>query len=257
MAYEKELAFAKDLAKVAGGMIRDNFGLETEATWKSDHTPLTTTDIAINQLVIERVQATFAGDGVLGEEASYEAGRGRLWVVDPIDGTMPFTLGAPLSTFLLSLVVDGQPVLGIIYDPYLDRMFWAAKGHGTFLNKKQLHVSDEDTLTNNFLILSTRMGDGHKSVGELFNVLEDIKCKAFNFRSFGYGSAFVAAGRAVGAILGVPNTWDAVATKIIVEEAGGKVTDINGNERRYDGPGDGLLASNGKLHGKLLELLHV
>lgn len=255
MDYQAELAFAKELAKKAGDMTLKNFGLSTVATWKADNTPLTETDTAINQMVIDRVRETYPGDGVLGEEDSFEPSRQRLWVVDPVDGTQPFTLGAPLSTFLLSLVVDGQPVLGIIYDMYLDRMFWAVQGGGAFLNDTQIHVSDADTLAQNYVILSSRMGDEHKTTGRLFDDIEETKRKSFNFRSFAYGSAYVAAGRSVGAVIGVPNAWDVAASKIIIEEAGGKVTDLDGNDRRYDGPGNGMLATNGRVHEQLLELI--
>jgi myo-inositol-1(or 4)-monophosphatase len=256
MAYEVELDFAKELAKTAGEMTRKAFGLQTSATWKSDSTPLTETDMAINQFVIEKVQKKFPDDGVLGEEASYESKRQRLWVVDPIDGTMPFTLGAPLSTFCLSLVIDGQPVLGIIHDPYLERMFWAAKGQGAFVNDTPLHVSDAKDVARSYITLSTRMGEDRKSVGEIFDEIDKLDCKVFNFRSFAYGSCFVAAGTAVAAVIGRPKPWDVAATKIIVEEAGGKVTDVAGKERRYDADGDGLLATNGHVHERLLEIFN-
>ncbi len=254
--FEKELQFAKELANTAGDMTRAAFGLETQAIWKEDNTPLTETDTAINKFVIERVQAAFPKDGVLGEEESYEKGRERLWVVDPIDGTQPFTIGAPLSTFCLSLVVEGQPRLGIIHDPFQDRMFWAEKGKGAFMNNTPIHVSEADTLAQNFLVLSSRMREGRRTTGELFDMIEKKGGKSFNFRSFAYGSCFVAVGRAVATMIGVPNAWDVAATKIIVEEAGGKVTDVSGGERRYDEDGDGLIASNGKVHDAILELIH-
>lgn len=253
--YAAEIAFAKDVANKAGRMTLRGFGLTTAATWKADNTPLTETDTAVNQMVIERVKKSFPGDGVLGEEASYETERKRLWVVDPVDGTQPFTLGAPVSTFLLALVIEGQPVLGIIYDMYQERMFWAVQGGGAYLNDARIHVSDSETLRRNYMILSSRMGEECRSTGQLFDSIEAAGGKSFNFRSFAYGSAFVAAGSAVGAVIGVPNAWDVAATKIIVEEAGGKVTDITGNDRRYDGPGNGLLATNGKVHEQLLDMI--
>lgn len=255
MQYEKELLFAKGLAHSAGALIIQNFGLDTEAVWKPDNTPLTATDTLVNQMVIEQIQQAFPADGVLGEEASYETGRDRLWVVDPIDGTQPFMFGAPLSTFLLSLVIGGQPVLGIIYDPYMDRMFWAHQGSGAFMNEQAIRVSQADSLNQNYMILSSRMGPDHKPTGQLYDEIEALGGKSFNFRSFAYGSTYVAAGKAVGAVIGVPSAWDAAATKIIVEEAGGKVTDVNGKDRRYDLPGEGLLATNGNVHEQLLELL--
>jgi histidinol-phosphatase len=253
--YEKELTFAKALALRAGAMTLDGFGVATKAVWKSDNTPLTVTDTAINQAVIEQVQAAFPADGLLGEEDSFETGRSRLWVVDPIDGTQPFNLGAPLSTFCLSLVIDGQPVLGIIYDPYLKRLYHAVQGNGAFLNDVSIHVSSADKFEHNYVILSSNMHGNTKTAGMIVDEIAVQNAKALNFRSFAYGSTFVANGQAIAAIIGGGHPWDASATKIIVEEAGGKATDIFGNDRRYDGEGQGLVVTNGIMHEQLLELI--
>jgi fructose-1,6-bisphosphatase/inositol monophosphatase family enzyme len=253
--YEKELAFAKKMATDAGQIMSSNFGLSAKATWKADNTPLTETDTAVNQLVIDRIQEAFPEDGVLGEEASHAADRQRLWVVDPVDGTMTFTLGAPLSTFLLALVINGQPVLGIIYDPYLRRMFWAVKGHGAYMNGSLIRVSDADTIERGYFLINARMGVNPKISGKLFDAVGEQNGKPFNLLSFGYSSSLVPAGTAIGACLPSPHPWDVAAPKVIVEEAGGKVTDFQGNSRRYDKPGNGLLASNAKVHSQLLDIL--
>lgn len=237
-------------------MMVANFGKERDTVWKPDNTPLTETDTAINRHVIESVQAAFPDDGILGEEESYEAWRRRLWVVDPIDGTQPFDAGAPLSTFCLSLVIEGQPVLGLINHPFGGHLYWAAAGQGAFVNERRLHVSAAQGLDHNYVMLSSRMhSDELKTTGQIFDSIEQCQGKSFNFRSFAYGSTFVAAGKAVAAVIGVPNAWDVAATKIIVEEAGGKVTDVFGNPRRYDGDGPGLIASNGLVHAQILELM--
>ena len=256
MTYDTEIAFAKSMASQAAALLNRNFGLATSATWKADDSPLTDTDVTINQLVIRGAQSEFPDDGVLGEEDSFATDRKRLWVVDPIDGTHAFVLGAPLSTFCLSLVVDGQPVLGVICDPYLNRLYWAVQGHGAYLNDSRISVSSSSSLERSHLYLSGRLSNVETTTGQLFDRVESIGAKAFIFRSFAYGSMYVANGRAAGAILGVGHPWDAAATKIIVEEAGGKVTDIDGKDRRFDQLGKGLLATNGKVHEQLLALIH-
>jgi fructose-1,6-bisphosphatase/inositol monophosphatase family enzyme len=253
--FKIELEFAKNLAIQAGEKIRLNFGFEKNAEWKEDNTPLTSTDIEVNKYVIEAIKVAFPSDGVLGEEDSYEISRKRLWVVDPIDGTQPYDLGAPLSTFCISLVINGKPVVGVIYDPFMKNIFYAQIGKGAFLNSQKISVNNESNLEHNYIILSSRMPDTPKSTGEIHDAIEAVKSKAFNFRSFAYGSTFVAAGSAVGAIIGAGNPWDAAASKIIVEEAGGKVTDVHGRERRYDSPGPGLVVSNGILHETIIKLL--
>lgn len=253
--WEQELQFARTLAAEAGALIREGFGLGTAAVWKEDNSPVTAVDLAVNARVIERVRERFPSHGVLGEEERYEADRPMLWVVDPIDGTNPFVLGAPLSTFCLALVVDGEPVVGVVHDPYLDRMFWAATGSGAHVNETPIWVSPAPLLARQSVVLSSRALDGQVSRGELFDAADRAGAMAFNFRSFAYGAMFVAAGTAVGAMVGVPHAWDVAAVKLVVEEAGGKATDLTGGSRRYDGPGKGLLVSNGLVHDELLALL--
>jgi fructose-1,6-bisphosphatase/inositol monophosphatase family enzyme len=254
MAYERELAFAKALAKETGKMMRDAFGLQTASSWKEDDTPLTEADTAINRLVVQKVQQAFPDDGVLGEEESFETKRSRLWVVDPIDGTYSFTLGAPLSTFCLALVIDDQPVLGVVYDPYMRRMFWAQRGKGAFVNSVRVRVSGSKSMKHNYVILSSRAIKEGKSTGALFDQVEASGSKAFNFRSFAYSGCLVAAGSAVAAIIGRPKPWDVAAAIVIIEEAGGKVTDLSGKTRRYD-DSDGMIFTNGFVHEHMLELV--
>lgn len=254
--YQKELTFSKALAREAGKMMKDAFGLETTSNWKADNTPVTEADQAINRLVIQKIAQKFPDDGVLGEEESYKPTRDRLWVVDPIDGTIPFSLGAPLSTFCLALVIDDEPVLGIVFDPYLRRMFWAAIGQGAYMNSTRLHVSKTKGIAQNYIILSGRKAAIDKTAGRSFDEIEEAQGKAFNFRSFAYGSCFVAAGSAVAAVIGRPLPWDLAAPMIIVEEAGGKVTDIHGKRQRYNNCKEGLIASNGLVHERMLELIN-
>lgn len=256
MNFIEELEFARALAAEAGQAMRASFGFHTAATWKEDNTPVTAADIAINQLIIDRISQRFPRDGVLGEEQSTGGQAERLWVVDPIDGTQAYTLGAPLSTFCLALVIDGQPVVGMILDPYLNREFWAVKGEGAFVNDRPLKVSAATEIAQNYVILSSRMGHATRTTGQCFDAIEELGGKVFNFRSFAYGSMFVAAGSAVGTLIGTGKAWDVAATKLIVEEAGGRCTDIDGKERRYDEAGNGFVASNGLVHDQLLRLIH-
>ncbi len=253
--YQIELEFAKALALRAGEKMRAAFGLHTASTWKSDNSPLTEADVAINKFVIEQVSDTFPDDGILGEEMSFEPKRQRVWVVDPIDGTFAFTLGAPLSTFCLALVVDGQPLLGIVFDPYLNRMFWARRGQGAYVNDERLQVSTAETVQQNYVLLSSRAMEPGKKTGVLYDAIEDLGGKAFSFRSFAYSCCLVAAGTAVASVIGRPKPWDVAAAQIILEEAGGKATDQAGNVQPYDSQTP-LIATNGLVHDALLEVVN-
>ncbi|MET0779291.1 MAG: inositol monophosphatase, partial [Candidatus Saccharimonadales bacterium] len=137
-----ELRFAKQLAYEAGKIMLHYFNARDKGvTIKDDQSPVTLADTEINALVIERVKAQFPADGVLGEEACFGLGRSNLWVVDPLDGTPPFARGVPLSTFCMALVQNGKPIVAVVYDPYMDRLFWACDGLGAYENDRKLDLS--------------------------------------------------------------------------------------------------------------------
>jgi fructose-1,6-bisphosphatase/inositol monophosphatase family enzyme len=255
MSYESELAFAKNLALEAGKMMRRAFRLNMEMTWKADHTPVTDADLAINKMVISKIRQAYPTDGVLGEELSFEPNRKRLWVIDPIDGTYPFTLGAPLSTFCIALAVDDVAVIGIVLDPFLKRMFWANRGSGAFINDDPIHVSNVNKISDNYITLSSRLTANGKKTGVIFDQVEDAGGKAFIFRSFAYSCCLVAAGTAVATLIGMPKPWDIAAAALILEEAGGKVTDNLGQASSYKSA-KVLIGSNGLVHDRMLELVN-
>ena len=139
LGYEKELDFAKQLAQDAGEIMRRYFQSDDIGTeLKEDNTPLTIADTKINQLAIDRVKQVFPRCGVIGEEDSFETEREELWVVDPIDGTKPYSLGIPVSTFCLAYAVNGDVKVSVVYDPFQDRLYhakyidgWKEKTHPT------------------------------------------------------------------------------------------------------------------------------
>lgn len=260
--YEKELAFAKRLALQAGKTMKryfrtDELGLEI----KDDQTPLTIADTSINSMVISEVKQHFPKHGVIGEEESYEPERGMVWVVDPIDGTMPFSLGLPLSTFLLALVDknDGQPVVGVVYDPHLDKLYSAFKGGGAYLNDATVSTSDTIELNHTFCGIG---GGGRSFHDELYdyaklvNTLRSHHVRPMTVYSGAYLSIHVASGEFVAGIHGYGSPWDYAAQAIIVREAGGVVTDVFGHERRFDEWSDGcLIAANASIHKQLVKLI--
>lgn len=242
--------FAIQLAHDAGDIMRQNFGLGMKKEWKSDNSPLTVTDETINQMVIDRVKTTFPAHSILGEEGSFDVpGSTHTWVCDPVDGTMPFSTGIPVFAFSLALVENGAPIMGVIYDPILDRLFVAEKGKGTTLNDEPIHVSTRSTLAQAMI-----HGDSGRLLPTM-KTLRDAKAKVARYFCITYPAALLAAGEFDGAIWGGASTWDIAAIKIIVEEAGGVVTDLEGHEQRYDQPLNGAIISNGHLHDVLLAIV--
>ena|SRR3989344_2868092 len=145
--YSKELAAARGIAQKAGVIMRTYFEeSDLLVERKEDDSPLTKADLEINQLVIRELNGEF-DDGIVGEEESTaEYGMGRRWICDPIDGTRAFTWGVPTAMFSLGLAVDGVPVVGVAYDPFLDRLYEAAQGRGSYCNGISMHVSSKGIL---------------------------------------------------------------------------------------------------------------
>ena len=253
---EEYLEFAKKLAKEAEEIALKYFGFEVENTWKEDNTPLTKADTEINELVIKRINEIYPEHSIYGEERSdIKENSKHIWVCDPIDGTMAFSCGLPMFVFSIALVnqLDGQPILGLVNDPVMKNMYWAYKGGGAHRNGKQIFVSKDADLKN--IYLST--GASGKEVGfsnlPLFGLLSEKKCKVMKYPSFIYGGIQVANGKYVGAVYYAKAGHDVATLKIITEEASGKVTDLNGGERRYDKEGLGCIVSNGILHEQILD----
>lgn len=262
MTYQKELDFAKSLALEAGGIMLRYFRAEDIATeWKEDNTPLTIADTTINKLVINQVKAKFPDYGVLGEEESYKPERDTIWVVDPIDGTVPFSLGIPLSTFSIALVrrKDGQPVVAVTYDPWLDELFSATKGGGAFLNDNRLKTSKKDDLLKAYLHMGGFSVDTDAASYGSTSAIDAVRkqgAKTISVQSGVYMANRVATGQFSGSIVGHPKAWDVAAIALLVEEAGGVVTDLTGQKRRFDEDGLGaVLAANRKIHDLLMEVV--
>jgi fructose-1,6-bisphosphatase/inositol monophosphatase family enzyme len=239
--------FSINLAKRAGKIMRANFGLAMKKEWKKDDTPVTATDLKINQLVISEVKKYFPKHGVLGEEASYQVeGRKYLWVCDPVDGTVPFSHGIPTFAFSLALVRDGQPVLGVIYDVMMNRLYSAELGKGAFMNRTRIKVN-KSGLKN-----AVAFWDG-KNLSQLRKKYPKVFW--LDLYSICYDGIMVANGYAVATYYDYHWAHDIAALKVIVEEAGGKVTDRNGKEQRYDRRINGALITNGKVHKELLRFI--
>jgi len=255
---ENYLQFAKKLAQEAGKIALKYFSFEIENTWKDDNTPLTQADTEINDLVIKRINKNFPEHSIYGEEKSELKEKSKyIWVCDPIDGTMAFSCRLPLFVFSIALVdqSNGLPILGLIDDPVMKNIYWAYKGSGAYKNGKKIHVSNNSLLKNTYL--ST--GASGKAIGfsnlPLIKTLSEKNCKVMKYPGFIYGALQVPNGKYIGAVYFHKYGHDVAALKIITEEAGGKVTDLNGEERRYDQDGVGCLISNGFLHNELLQIV--
>ncbi|MBP6884858.1 MAG: inositol monophosphatase [Candidatus Pacebacteria bacterium] len=251
------LDFAKDLARDAGAIMRQNFMMGMKKEWKSDATPLTETDLKIHSLVATSIAKAYPDHTLMSEEAcedeKCEIGE-YTWICDPVDGTHNFSHGIPTATFALALVKDGEPILAVINDPFMDRLYYAEKGKGAYMNDKSIHVSSDTSPKK------TVMGIGKwaTDILNLFPVGEELRNRGVRLvtgLSIDYMGALVAAGEFSATLFGGESPFDTVAIKLLVEEAGGKATDLFGNNTRYDKDVAGQLASNGHVHDEILEVI--
>ncbi|MEX2014480.1 MAG: inositol monophosphatase [Candidatus Saccharimonadales bacterium] len=252
--YEAELAFAKKLAKKAGDIMLEYFSLDKQTHYKDDASPVTIADKKVNRLVIEELSKQF-DYGIIGEEEStIEYGQeNTVWICDPIDGTRAFIYGAPSAMFSLGLVNKGVPVMGVAYDPFLNRMFYAVKGHGSYCNNIKLKVS-KNGLRNHYVALAS---DGEQLLRNA-EIVEKIVARGAStvcLEGAVYKSCLVAEGKFVGYFSDDPKTHDLAATAIILEEAGGKITAPDGSKLDFSKYFEGVLATNGVVHEELLEII--
>ena len=255
MSTVSHMETAHDLAKKAGVIMRKNFTSHMKKEGKHDNTPVTETDLAINDLVLKEIKKRYPDHSILSEEGSdHDESHEYVWMCDPVDGTHNFSHGLPTATFALALMRDNQPILGVILDPFEDRMYWAEKGTGAFLNGKPMRVSSDSS------IKKTLIGVGKtRSVKNLFPVMDEMYQRGVSMitgLSIHYLSSLVACGEFSASIFGGVSPHDMTPAKIIIEEAGGRVTDMYGNTpSRYDREMPGQLCSNGLVHDELLSIL--
>lgn len=252
---EDYLAFAEKIALEAGSVMLKYFKMGVESKEKVDKTVVTRADEEINKLVIKKVEDSYPNTSVQGEEASLNKSSKMVWVCDPVDGTEPFSKGIPISVFSLALVDDGKPVLGVVYDPFMKRLYKATSGNGAFLNNKKLKVSDKPLSVRATVDVEWWPEASWDADTAMHNLSMDTATYVLHLGSIIQAGCLVAAGQYEACIFtgGKGKNMDIAALKVIIEEAGGKVTDLFGNEQRYDGTIKGAIVSNGVVHDEILK----
>lgn len=250
--YDKEKEIAISIAREAGKIMLEYFDVDQHIEIKADKTPVTIADKKVNSLVIERLATAFPEDGIIGEEESTsQYGLGRKWICDPIDGTAAYTWGTPTAFFSLALVIDGYPVLGVAFDPFLDKIYIGQKGLPSECNGKIIHVSSSSinqgtvAVTGSLRLLS-------KAV--YFQRLINNKIKLACFSGCVVKACLLAKGKFVGFISPETSPYDIAAVHVIVEGAGGKITFLNGEKITYLRPfKEDIIVSNGITHDDLIK----
>lgn len=229
-----------------------------DPTVKTDRTIVTKADTEINSHVIKVLTRETPGYSIWGEEeSSIIEGAKYTWVCDPVDGTMPFSKAIPISTFSLALVDEnGDSVVGVVYDPFQDRLYEAVKGEGAFLNGEKIRVSDNANLDGAYIDEELWISEDEEiKFNDPKDAFNKAGAKITTQCSAVIMGCFVAKGAYDAMIFGQGKPEDIAALAVIVEEAGGKVTDLFGNPQRYDTNIRGAIVSNGAIHDDVRSVL--
>jgi myo-inositol-1(or 4)-monophosphatase len=250
------LEVAVRLARQAGEIIRTASTDARVAERKSPINLVTDTDRAAERLVVAGLREAFPSHAIVAEESA--TGRrpdGSAWYVDPLDGTTNFVHGLPHCAVSIALLTTDGPAVAAVYDPFKDELFAAERGAGATLNSDRLAVSDEADLGASLLV--TGFPYDRRTYSSFYlGYFERFMHAALDVRRFGAAAldlCYVAAGRFDGFWEWKLHPWDTAAGWLIVEEAGGRVTDFDG--RRYDPWGVRVLATNGRIHEQALAVL--
>jgi len=251
VASQHLLDVAVEAARAAGETALKYYRGGFEVAVKADATPVTQADREAEQVIREIVGRAFPDHGFLGEEFGTEGSREVRWIIDPIDGTKNFVRHIPFWAVLIGFEEQGAVTAGVILNPVTGDLAAARKGAGAFVNGARVRVSVENRLNDAFfvhaglgLVRRTPYWDG-------FVRLIDATGRQRGFGDY-YGYALVSEGKAeIYAELDL-KPWDLAAAKVLVEEAGGRFTDLDGADTIYSGS---ALATNGRLHDTVLAVL--
>lgn len=255
---EKEKKCAITAAREAGAIIRAIYNTNYTIDYKDkrQNSPVTIADRDANQKIHELLQGAFPEYGWLSEEtvdSPTRLSRRRVWVVDPMDGTKEFIQKIPEFAVSIALVEDGAPILGVAYNPPLDQLYWAVRGQGAWCGEQLLRVTPQAQLAA-ATILSSR---SETKRGEWDAFKDAFKTRPTG--SIAYKLSLIGSGEADATFTLVPkNEWDICAGVLIVEEAGGKVTNLDDTPVVFNQPKTllpGLIASNCLLHEQILKLV--
>jgi histidinol-phosphatase len=242
---------AIEAARAAGEVAMKYYRTGFDVTIKADATPVTQADQGAEQAIREVLGRAFPEHGFLGEEFGAEGDQQRRWIIDPIDGTKNFVRHVPIWATLIGFEEAGEVTVGVIYNPVTGAMLSAHRGGGAWLNGEQVRVSTIGDLRTATLLhagLNLLRQAGH---WDGFVRLVDATDRQRGFGDY-LGYALVAEGKAEIYVETDLKPWDLAPCKIVVEEAGGRFTDLAGVPTIYSGS---AFATNGALHDAALALL--
>ncbi len=250
---------AVSLLKDAGEMLLYNMHDKKVISKAGTANFVTEIDIKVQERVVSGLNQIIPESNIIAEETNEnEFSLGKYtWILDPVDGTTNLMYGFKYSAIALGLVVDGIPYAGIVYNPYLNEIFTAQKGKGAFVNDQQIRVTQSRMLSDSLITFGTSPYDREKA-DETFRITKNVFLKCRDVRRTGSAAldiCNVAAGRMDGFYEMELQPWDYAGAAIILEEAGGKITDWQGNNLNYISK-TATIATNSYIHNELMEVVN-
>ena len=251
------LAAAVDAARAAGRVALKYYHGGFEIALKPDATPVTQADREAERTIVDILGRAFPHHGFLGEEFGGSGATETRWIVDPIDGTKNFVRRIPIWATLIALEEHGEITVGVIHNPVTGDLYTARRGGGAFLNGERLHVSSESDLGPAYLLHAGLRGARTTRYWDGFMRLVDATDRQRGFGDY-IGYCLIAEGKAEIYAEIYPEgsglkPWDLAPCRILVEEAGGRFTDLDGRATIYS---SSALATNGRLHDAAVAMLH-
>ncbi len=218
---------------------------------------VTKADLEANQIIIKTIKRYYPNHDFLSEETGLEDNPDVYeWVIDPLDGTSNYVIGSPMFCIAIALRKQSQILLSVQYTPVTDELYYAEHGKGAYLNNIKLSVSRTTKLLDSMITFARSKHP--QSRNKYVQVQKELQGKVLNMRHFGSTAltlAYVAAGRVAGGIVMPPGitSWDILPGVLLVREAGGTVTDLEG--KRWTSKSQGIVATNGRIHKQLLNII--
>ncbi len=246
------------ISKEAGEIIREGFGKNFSVEYKTNLSNFVTEiDKKSEAAIINFIKKEFPNHAVLAEESGeHKTSSEYLWVIDPLDGTSNFAHGLPIFSVSIGVQKNGETIYGVVYDVMRDEIYSSEKGSGSFCNGQRLQVSSNDNLRKSMLVTGFPydIADNPDYAIERFAAFLKASSAVRRLGSAAIDMCYVAAGVFDGFWEVHLNPWDMAAGKLLVEEAGGIVTDFNGTPMNIFNKQ--ILASNGKVHTEMLRVLN-
>lgn len=250
------LEFAQQLAISAGNLIVEKRGLPMNLIAKDARDVVTDADFESQKLITEEIKKHFPAHGFLTEETdeTLPSGKGVTWIIDPIDGTINYSRGQPIYTVSIAMAMENEIILGVIYDPLRKELFAASKGNGFLINGIHHQTSNVSALDQSVLCLDWK---NKKSLRQnnlllLNKLIHEVRTVNI-LGSAALALAWVAAGRLDGYFNFDLDIWDVAAGSIMINEAGGLVSDYSGKNWDWQNSDRTCVATNGLIHSSMLE----